>query len=137
MIVPIRKGQPEMRVLLRDPGGDGCPLTDFQQVRLEISAPAPEPGFEDSPIIKEGCWPGYGPDFELPLWDCPRLVYPAFETADDCVVFRFDRLLERLPPGRYVGTILYINRPVAWLDLDLRDSVYVPERVLVSEEGCR
>jgi hypothetical protein len=133
MIVPIKDGQPELKVMLEEPGADGRRLVDWKHITLQIESPRLDAECLDSEIIKEGCWPGYGTGWPAPF-DWPVLFYPAFELdLDGAVIFRFDDKLWRRPPGRYIGTITWHHRPIAWLDIDLQTAKWVVASVEVND----
>jgi hypothetical protein len=129
MVLKLSRGQPELRVRLVEPGG-GPPLTRIEGVRLELRAAGPPPNCGLSQITREGCWPGFPTGDLIPTWDMPKLVYPAFGVdCDAAMIFRFDRHLWHRPPGRYIGTILLEDKEIAWLDIDLCDTRWIPELV--------
>ena len=140
MICVVKKWQPGLRIPLTLPDSGGCPLRDYEHVCLSITHPRPALGYEDSPIFREGCWPGYWPEPHPWPWDLPALIYPPCDLdATGAVLFRFDDKLRKKPPGRYMGIIHYRHEPLAWIDIDLRDHDWIPKHpteTVVGEEPC-
>ena len=131
MIVRIRRGQQELRIKLTGPGGEELPRGREREVRLELREPGPRPGTGLSPIIREGCWPGFPTGDMIPRpHERPAIVYPAFEMTDEGdISFRFDALLWSRPPGRLIGKILVGDFVAGWLDIDHGDEKWLPASV--------
>jgi hypothetical protein len=137
MIISLQPGQPELRLRLTQPGPEGRRPGDPGQIRLVIRPP--RAGYVMlSPIHRHGCWPGNEPRPERGPEDWPALVYPAFGLSEEGdLVFRFDDLLFRRPPGRYEGAVETTHGHVlAWLDLDLQSVPFNLERAQVVEVEC-
>jgi hypothetical protein len=136
MIIKIRRGQPELRLSLVQPGRDALKLAD-EDLRLIISSPHCDHLLK-SPLIFEGCWPGREHWRDNQPHDWPALCYPAWEVSDEGdVVFRFDELLFQRPPGRYIGQVEWRDgRPIARLDLDLDNSPYILDKITVITAPC-
>lgn len=136
MIIKIRRGQPELRLSLVQPGRDGAKLAS-DNLRLIISAPHCDCLLK-SPLIFEGCWPGHEIREEVPPHEWPALCYPAWEVSDDGdVVFRLDELLFQRPPGRYIGQVEWKDgRPIARLDIDLDSGPYIIDKITVISAPC-
>ncbi len=138
-IVRICQGQPELAVRLVQPGCDGGQLIDWEHVRLVIKAPHC-PHLLKSPMIFTGCWPGWETPWtnQVLPHELPALVYPAFDTNDDGeTVFRFDKNLYTLPPGRYEGRVELSNGALlSVLDIDLCTMPTIIDKVSVTSKGC-
>jgi hypothetical protein len=126
----ILRGQPELRAVVKGPGGE--PVRDWRRVFLAIKHPTPPPGGEDTRIVREGFWPGFPPAPRPDQWNLPPTVYQADDLTPRLeLVFRLDDELWRRPPGRYEGTIFVRGCPAAWLDIDLRDQRWLPRETKV------
>ncbi|MBQ3569593.1 MAG: hypothetical protein IJA20_02845 [Methanocorpusculum sp.] len=139
-IVKICQGQPELAVRLVQPGCGGGQLVDVDNLRLVIKAPECNHLLK-SPIIMTGCWPGYDnlPRLgETPPHELPAVVYPAFDTNDNGdIIFRFDKQLFELPPGRYWGYVELANGTILTkLDLDLCFTPVLVDAVSVTSVDC-
>lgn len=136
MIVKLLRGQPSLTVSVVEPGCNGRKLSHIDGIRLVIRAPEC-PCLLKSEIVRTGCWPGNEPNSEKE--NCrpdqlPAIVYNAWDTDDNGdIEFRFDGLLDRLPPGRYIGQVTYENGvSLVTLDLDLWPTRFIPESATAS-----
>lgn len=138
MACVILRHQPELKIPLDPPELPCGALDHYKDVYLTIAVPRPWPGCEDSYIFRHGCWPGYPPDLPYQPWENPPILYPAFDRdCENFFIFRLDDRLFSQPPGRYEGVIYHHHRPIAWLDIDLRDQDWLPKEIVILEPAKR
>lgn len=139
MIIQVCQNQPELTLRIVQPGCNGGQLLDYTQLRLVIRAPECK-FLLKSPIYREGCWL-YNPpgEHEVPPHELPAIIYEGFDCNDKReVVFRFDSLMWKLPPGRYFGYVEYKDgTPITKVDLDLCTIPFIVDKAtLNSPRGC-
>lgn len=139
MIIQICQNQPDLALRIAQPGCSGQQLIDYESVRMVIRAPHC-PCLLKSPIVRDGCWlynEPIRPENILPH-ELPAIVYDAFSVNDDGeIVFKFDALLWRMPPGRYIGHVEFKNGcPIVQVDIDLCSRPYIVDRATPVSRSC-
>ena len=137
-IIKICRGQPEIAIRLTPPD---CNSTLLASDNLRLIIQAPNCKYQlKSTLCFRGCWPGFDTPWRnhVPPHELPAIIYPSFGTNDDGeTVFRFDDKLFKLPPGRYFGFVEFTNgQRITKLDLDLCNTQYLADRVVVSSVPC-
>lgn len=140
MIINLSRSQKEIAVAIVEPGCSGGQILNFTQFRLSIRRPEDDGCWmNNSPILRLGCWPGV-PEYIDPAFQTPHpeIIYPAFTTDNDGnIVFKLDRKMDFLRPGRYQGCIerqtgeCWVT--VRCLDIDLENMPTLATRVTVSD----
>lgn len=138
-IIRICQGQPELAVRLVQPGCEGGQLINHEDIRLVIRAPECNRRLKSEQVFT-GCWPGYDTPWSDGIYphEFASLVYPAFDTNENGdTVFRFDRNLWKLPPGRYWGFVEFNNgQLITKLDLDICNMPILLDAVTLTSEPC-